>query len=56
MKKIKSFNDIYFIVNQKLDVYSVDGSTVPFVRFLSIPLLDIINIINEGDWSYIPEQ
>lgn len=52
MKKIKSFSDIEYIIKYKCDVKDNNNYNIPFVRFLSFDLLDIIKIINDGTWQY----
>lgn len=51
MKKIKTLNDVAFILENKCDVKDTRGYTVPFVMFVSMKLIDIINIFQE-DWTY----
>ena len=51
-KKIKDYDDIRLIIKYKADMTDPKGNKVDFVRFLSFTLLDIVNIINEGTWSY----
>lgn len=52
MKKIRSFSDVTYIINNKCDVKDAMGHTIPFVRFLGISLLEIVNLINDGTWEY----
>ncbi len=52
MKVIKTFQDITFIINNKCDVYEPRGYVIPYVRFLSLSLLEIINILNEQNHKY----
>lgn len=55
MKIIRSFTDITFITNNKLDVKDTKGNVVPFVNFVSIPLRDLLGkVIN--NYTYDPEQ
>lgn len=56
MRYIKSFNDIILIINQKLDVVDEHGHKIPFVRFVSLSLVEIVNILNSGDWEYQPND
>lgn len=53
MKKITSFNDISLIIRFKCDVIDNKGHNMPFVKFLSMSLVDIVNnVLNEGTWTY----
>ncbi len=51
MKKIKSFTDVQYIIENKLDVVDTQGNMIPFVRFLSLSLVTIYNDVF-GKWSY----
>jgi hypothetical protein len=55
MKKIKSFADVEYIINNKIDVKDDRGYTVTFVRFLNLTLLQIVTIINDRSWEYSVE-
>jgi len=55
MKKITSFQDVEFIINNKLNVKDFVGHNIHFVNFLGLSLLEIVKIINSRDWTYDPE-
>ena len=55
MKKITGFGDVEFIIKHKIDVKNNTGFNIPFVRFLGMDLISIVNLINSGDWTYDPE-
>lgn len=53
MKEIRNFMDIELIVEYKLDVRDSQGYLVPYVRFISLPLIEIIKLLKTG-WKYDP--
>lgn len=55
MKKIKSLEDISFIVRNKLDVKDDIGQTVTLFRLLGFKLFKILEIIENGEWKYDTE-
>lgn len=56
MKKIKTMSDISLILTFKCDVKDNMGHTIPFVRFVSMKLVDIVNdVIGSGEWTYSVE-
>lgn len=53
MKKITTMNDISLILTFKCEVKDHMGRAIPFVRFISMSLVDIVNnVLNEGTWTY----
>lgn len=55
MKLIKSFRNIEHIIDSKLDVYDEQDHLIHYVRFLMMPLADIINQAF-GKLKYAPEM
>jgi len=55
MKKVLSFTDIDFIVRFKCDVWTEDGGKIPFVQFLNLPLIKILEGIQNRTWLYDQE-
>jgi len=51
MRKIKSLADVQRILDYKCDVRDTQGHNIPFVRFVSMKLVDIVNIFTE-EWTY----
>lgn len=57
MKKITTMSDISLILTFKCDVKDNMGHTIPFVRFVGMTLVDIVNnVLNEGTWTYDIDQ
>lgn len=52
MKKIKSFQDVSLIIRQKLDIKDDMGKDISFVSFLRMKLIDVLAIIDNGEWTY----
>ena len=55
MKKIKSFEDINFIVSQRIDVKDADGKPISYLKFMYMKLVDIIHILDQKSWTYDTE-
>lgn len=55
MKRVLSLDDIDFIVRFKCDVRTEDGSKIPFVQFLNLPLIKILEGIQNRSWLYAQE-
>jgi len=56
MKKLKSLTDLQYVLNQKCDVYDSQCNRIPFIRFVSMPLINIINSMNDVPYYYQLEQ
>lgn len=52
MKQVKSFTDIEFIIKHKLDLRDNQNNKLDFVRFLGMTLIEVIGIINSGNYRY----
>lgn len=52
MRKISSFSDISTILKHRVDVRDDIGSTVPLFKFLGFKLFKIMEIIENGHWTY----
>lgn len=52
MKKIKTYMDIFMIIENKLDVKDDLNKTIPFIILLNMKLIDIHTIIMNGEWTY----
>lgn len=52
MRKINSFSDISIILEHRLDVRDDIGTTVPLFKFLGFKLFKIMEIIENGHWTY----
>ena len=55
MRKIKTFDDVRYIIEHKVDVYDFKNNKVDFVRFLGMRLVDLINDVFPNDWYYYTE-
>lgn len=49
---IFSFADINRILHHKLDVIDDKGKKIDFVDFINFSLMDIKNILDDGNWRY----
>lgn len=52
MKKIKSFRDVEYIIENKCDVVDAQGHKIQFVRFLGMTLLEVTNAVISKEWEY----
>lgn len=56
MKKIKTMNDISLILTFKCDIKDHMGGTIPFVNFVNMRLIYIVDVIlRSGEWTYSVE-
>ena len=55
MKRVISLDDIDFIVRFKCDVHVEGGNKIPFVQFLNLPLIKILEGIQNRTWLYDQE-
>ena len=56
MKNIRTMTDLQYVIDNKLDVRDAQGHIIPFVRFIMMPLINIINMMGNSELSYQPEQ
>lgn len=56
MNKISNFSDITYVINNKVDIKDSKGYDITFIRFLSFSVIEIIRMINEGNYSYYKQQ
>lgn len=53
MREIVSFKDLEHIINRRIDVIDGQGFTIPFVRFMSMTIKEVLEIFSHG-WKYNP--
>jgi len=52
MQKITSLLDINYIINNKVDLKDDKGYVIPFVRFMGYSLIQVMRLINSGNYTY----
>jgi hypothetical protein len=52
MQKITSLLDINYIINNRVDLKDDKGYVIPFVRFMSYSLIQVVRLINTGNYTY----
>lgn len=52
MKKITSLLDINYIINNKVDLKDDKGYVISYVRFMSYSLIQVVRLINAGNYTY----
>jgi hypothetical protein len=56
MKKLTSFSDVEYTINNKIDIVDSRGYKIPFVRFLNLSLIALITAMQTREYSYHIEQ
>ena len=54
MKTIHTFDNVNYIINNKLDVYDNNNKLIPFIQFLNLNLMFIVTDVF-GKWKYHSE-
>ena len=52
MKTLKTFTELKYVIDNRLDVKHFQGHNISFVKLLQMPLIDIICMMNDGLLSY----
>ena len=53
MKKIKSLQDIQYIIDNKLDIKNDLGVRVPYINLIAMRLIEIVVVVvGSGEWTY----
>ena len=55
MKKIKNLNDVSLIIKNKSDIRDDLGKKITFISFLRLKLIDIIAIVENGEYTFETE-
>ena len=55
-RPIKSFADVEYIIKYKCDVRDPAGHVIPFVRFLGLTLVELMNDVFPSAWTYYTED